>query len=181
LLSDRDQLFTTAHRNRLAGGAGSVFSFEALDKAFDLFYDQKSQAGTPIMVQPAFLLIPSTMRFLVERLLTMGTTDGSPKGQLTLHQNYPFKVSPFLRVENGLQAVEGSKRTKIPGSNTGWYMFANPNDMPVIVATFLNGKVKPTIERANMRFSLDGIQYKAIMDFEFITSEFRGGVYSPGA
>ncbi|MDR0328232.1 MAG: hypothetical protein LBI05_08065 [Planctomycetaceae bacterium] len=135
LLSDKDKLFSTAHKNRLPGGASSVFSFESLDAAFDLFYNQKSQGGTPIMVQPSFLLIPSTMRFKVERLLTMGTTDGLPKGALTLHQNYPFKVSPFLRADNGLQTVEGSQIKKIAGSNDGWYLFANPNDMPVIVAT----------------------------------------------
>jgi len=186
LLSDRDKLFLTTqnkHRqpNRLPNGPGSVFGFESLDKAFDLFYNQKSQAGTPILVQPSFLLVPSTMRFTVERLLTMGTMDGSPRGKLTLHQNYPFKVSPFLRQDNGLRTIEGSNIKEIPGSDTGWYLFADPNEMPVIVATFLNGKVKPTIERGNMRFSLDGLQYKAIMDFEFITSEFRGGVYSPGA
>ena len=111
----------------------------------------------------------------------MLTLDGTPKGASTLHHDFPFKVSPYLDADNGLYTIEGSKRQAIAGSDTGWYLFANPNDMPVIVATFLNGKVKPTIERANMRFSLDGIQYKAVIDFEFCTSEFRGSVYSPGA
>jgi hypothetical protein len=179
LLTDGAQLFTSAHKNYLSG-ATSAFGFDSLDAAFTLFRQQKGMDGEPIMVRPSFLLVPSTMKISVERLLSMGTTDGTPLGKKTLYQEFPVVDTAYLIQDNGLYVNEGSKRKNIPGSDVGWYLFADPNIMPVIVATFLNGKSKPTIQRANMRFSLDGIQYKAVLDFEFITSEFRGGVYAKG-
>ena len=54
LLSDGAQLFRTQHRNLLTG-ANSVFGFDALDKAFTLFRQQKGMNGEPIMVRPSFL------------------------------------------------------------------------------------------------------------------------------
>jgi hypothetical protein len=179
LLSDGNKLFTAKHKNLLTG-AGSVFGFDSLDKAFTLFRQQKGMNGEPIMVRPSFLLVPSTMRISSEQLLSMGTLDGTPKGKRNLYQDYPFIDSDFLTKDNGLYVNEGSNIVEIPGNDEGWYLFADPNVIPVIVATFLHGKSKPTIERASMRVSLDGIQYKAIMDFEFVTSEFRGGVYAKG-
>jgi hypothetical protein len=180
LLSDGAQLFRTQHRNLLTG-ADSAFGFDALDKAFTLFRQQKGMNGEPIMVRPSFLLLPSSLYITAMRLLSMGTTDGSPLGKITGYQNFPIVESQYLTAENGLYVMEGSKRERVPGNDAGWYLFADPNILPVVVATFLNGRTRPTIQRANMRFSLDGIQYKAIMDFEFLTSEFRGGVFSRGA
>ena len=179
LLSDGAQLFTTGHKNYLLG-TDSAFGFDALDKAFTLFRKQTGMNGEPIMVRPSFLLLPSTLLINATRLLSMGTVDGSPLGQVTGYQNFPIVEAPYLVEANGLYTVEGSKRTAIPGNDAGWYLFADPNTLPVIVATFLNGRSRPTIQRANMRFSLDGIQYKSTMHFEFNTSEYRGGVYSKG-
>ena len=180
LLTDGAQLFTKPHGN-LLDGVDSVFSFKAMDDAMRLFWEQKGMDGELIMVRPSFLLIPTAQVTTVSRLLSMGTMDGTPLGASTLYQNFPVIDSPYLGTNNGLYVNEGSKRKKIPGNDDGWYLLASPTDMPVIVATFLNGKTSPTIQRANMRFSLDGIQYKATLDFEFNTSEYRGGVYAKGS
>ena len=179
LLTDRTKLFTESHKNFLSG-TNSVFSFDALDAAFRLFWEQKGADDELIMVRPSFLLIPTAMRTTVLRMLSMGTMDGSPLGKSTLYQDFPVIDSAYLGTNNGLYVKEGSNKKQVPGNDKGWYLFASPKDMPVIVATFLHGKTRPTIERAKMRFSLDGIQYKAIMDFEFNTSEHRGGVYAKG-
>lgn len=179
LLTDGTQLFTAKHENLLTGTT-STFGFPALDKAFTLMRQQKGMDNELIMVRPSFLLVPSTMEITARRLLTMGTVDGQPLGASTLYQGFPIVESAYLTKDNGLYVNEGSNRKDVPGNNDGWYLFADPNVMPVIVATFLYGKSSPTIQRANMRFSLDGIQYKATMHFEFNTSEFRGGVYAKG-
>jgi hypothetical protein len=179
LLTDAPKLFTTGHKN-YRSGTTSVFGFDALDKAFEMFWKQKGIDGELIMVRPSFILIPTCMYTTAFRLLSMGTIDGTPLGKVTGYQGFLIIDSPYLGTDNGLYVQEGSKRVSIPGNDTGWYVFASPNDMPVIVATFFNGKTSPTIQRANMRFSLDGIQYKATLDFEFLTSEYRGGVYNNG-
>jgi hypothetical protein len=180
LLEDGKHLFKADHKNYLAG-VDSAFSFKALDAVFNMIRRQTdAKTKKKIMVRPSFLLVPTTMKISAERLLSMGTMDGSPKGQRNFYQDFPVIDSPYLEKENGLFIGNGSNQTAIPGNDDGWYLFADPNIMPVIVATFLNGKTSPTVERGKMRFSLDGIQYKAIMDFEFVTSEHKGGVYSKG-
>jgi hypothetical protein len=179
LLLDGEELFTEKHAN-LYGGATSKFGFDALDQVFKKFREQKGMDGELIMVNPSFILLPPALEIKARRLLSMGTMDGQPLGASTLYQGFPTIVAPFLGKNNGLYINEGSKRKMIPGSDEGWYVFADPKIMPVIVATFLHGKTSPTIQRADMRFSLDGIQYKATMDFEFLTSEYRGGVHAKG-
>jgi hypothetical protein len=179
LLTDGAQLFTAPHGNRL-DGATSAFSFESMDDAMKLFWQQKGMDGELIMVRPSVLLIPTCQLMSISRLLSMGTIDGNPMGAKTGYQDFPVIDTPYLQTQNGLYVNEGSKRKNVPGNDVGWYLLASPSDMPVIVATFLNGKTSPTIQRANMRFSLDGIQYKATLDFEFNTAEYRGGVYAKG-
>jgi hypothetical protein len=179
LLIDGAQLFATTHKNYLSGTT-SAFSFNSLDNANQLFWQQTGMNGELIMVRPSFLLVPTSRVMSITRLLSMGTIDGTPLGAKTGYQNFPCIDTPYLQTQNGLYTNTGSKKKQVPGNDDGWYLFASPTDMPVIVATFLNGKTSPTIERAKMRFSLDGIQYKAVLDFEFNTSEYRGGVYSKG-
>ena len=170
LLTDGAQLFTNDHGNLLTGST-SAFGFEALDKAMRLFWEQKGMDGELIMVRPSFLLIPTAQKTTVMRLLSMGTTDGTPLGPRTLYQDYPVIDTPYLGTNNGLYVNEGSKKKMVPGNDKAWYLFASPTDIPVIVGTFLNGKTSPTIQRANMRFSLDGRG-------DSLAPECIGGVYA---
>ena len=95
---------------RVGEGERRFINGRTQEGAFFAVYHGKLRNISKIFVRVPIpvLLVPSTMRFTVERLLTMGTMDGSPRGKLTLHQNYPFKVSPFLRQDNGLRTIEGS-------------------------------------------------------------------------
>jgi hypothetical protein len=181
LLQLDSKIFTSAHHNLLTGN-DSVFSFKALDNATTLFGKQKDPDGRPIMVRPAFLVVPQAIGISVSDLLSMGTKDGSDKGVVNNYQRLSNGIveTPFLNVDNGLYTEVGSNVQAVPGSDTAWYLFASPSEMAVITATFLNGKERPTIERGNMRFTLDGVQYKAIMDFEFNGNEFRGAVKAKG-
>jgi hypothetical protein len=148
-----------------------------------LFRKQKDEHGEPIDVRPSLLLVPSALYISATDLLSKGTKDGTEKGEQNRYASFRNGIvdSPFLDKENGLFTRAGSDKKAVSGSDTAWYMLASPSEMPIITAVFLNGKQKPTIERAAMRFSLNGnVQYGAWIDFEFNASEFRGGVKATG-
>jgi hypothetical protein len=175
-------IFTSTHKNVLSG-VNSAFSFEALDAAYTLFRKQKDEFGEPIDVRPAFLVLPSALYISATDLLSMGTKDGTDKGVQNRYKALRDGIvdSPFLDADNGLVSYYGSNKKPVTGSDTAWYLFASPSEMPVLTATFLNGKENATVERGNMRFTLDGVQYKAIIDFEFNGNEYRGAVKAIGA
>jgi hypothetical protein len=65
-------------------------------------------------------------------------------------------------------------------SSKAWYLLADPGDLPVIEAAFLNGQESPTIETAEADFSVLGIQMRGYHDFGIALQDPRGGVKSKG-
>jgi len=58
---------------------------------------------------------------------------------------------------------------------------ANPNDVAMIEAVFLNGNQSPLIEEADADFSELGVQMRAYMDFGVNKQNYRAAVKSKGA
>jgi hypothetical protein len=66
-------------------------------------------------------------------------------------------------------------------SNAAWYLLADPMDIPVVEACFLNGVEIPTVESADADFNQLGIQLRGYHDFGVTLQEYRGGVRSAGS
>ena len=64
-------------------------------------------------------------------------------------------------------------------SGTRYYMFANPNEAPVIEVAFLNGVTEPQIEMQEA-FTVDGTRYRARLDFGVAAIDYRGAVTNAG-
>jgi hypothetical protein len=58
-----------------------------------------------------------------------------------------------------------SNSTFAGASNKTWYLFADPNRLPAFEVAFLNGKQRPTVERADANFNTLGIQFRGYIDF----------------
>lgn len=65
-------------------------------------------------------------------------------------------------------------------SGTRYYLFADPMQAPVIEVAFLNGVQEPEIEQQSM-FSVDGVAYRARLDFGVAAIDYRGAVTNAGA
>lgn len=65
-------------------------------------------------------------------------------------------------------------------SGTAYYMFADPNEEPVIEVSFLNGVQTPFMEMQE-GFSVDGTKWKIRLDYGVGAVGFRGVVKSAGA
>jgi ATP-dependent protease ClpP protease subunit len=65
-------------------------------------------------------------------------------------------------------------------SGNAWYMFADPNEAPVIEVAFLDGNQEPILEMQNS-WSTAGAEYRALLDFGIAALDYRGGYYNAGA
>ena len=58
-----------------------------------------------------------------------------------------------------------------------WYMFADPNEAPVIEVAFLDGNDQPFLDMEE-GFTVDGARYKARLDYGTAAVDFRGGYFN---
>lgn len=65
-------------------------------------------------------------------------------------------------------------------TGTGWHLFADPNEAPVLEVAFLNGDQNPFLESED-GFDVDGSRFKARLDFGVAAIDYRGAYRNPGA
>ncbi len=177
---DNSSFYTGARGNYIDGagttaGTGSVLSINALDRTLQLFREQTDPDGNPVGVSPATLLVPPALE----------TTALALMNSLEVRDTTASKKTPTANAHAGTMEVAVSSYLSNSGitgySNTAWYQLANPADLAVIEAVFLNGNESPTIETADADFANLGIQMRGYHDFGVAKQEYRAGVKSKGA
>jgi hypothetical protein len=61
-----------------------------------------------------------------------------------------------------------------------WYLFADPDEAPVIEVAFLNGDQEPFLDSME-GFNVDGLQWKVRLDYGVAAIDWRGAYKNPGA
>ena len=171
--------FTTARGNAIEGATpgtdDSRLGLEGLNRAETAFAGLTDPDGKPLGAMPAILLVPSALKNTARQLMNSSeirdTTASTAIGIANPYQgNYRVVSSVYL-----------SNSSFTGYSSTAWYLLADPNDMPVIQAVFLNGREQPVVESADADFNTLGIQYRGYFDFGVNLQEYRGGVRAKGA
>jgi len=165
----------TPDNDNYMSGASSALSITSLTTAEQLFMDLKDSDSDPIGHMPAIMLVPTSLSATSAQLFhdteirntTASTvyTTGNP------HQG---KFRPVVS-----RYIANSGYTGY--TSTGWGIFADPKDVPVIEMAFLFGNEAPTVEQADADFNMLGIQMRGFFDFGCNTQDYRGGVWSAGA
>lgn len=175
--ADGQALFSTKHGNQF-GGASSVLSADSLKKAIQMFLDQTDADGQPINVEPAYVLVPTSLKHLAIEL-TRGTAmimaGGSenvlrPALNALADENLKVVSSPYLNNA----AYAGS-------SATGWYLFGDPKSVDTWEIGYLKGKHTPTVERGETNFTTLGMWFRVYFDLGIREQDYRGMVRSVGA
>lgn len=171
---DNASFFSVANKN-IATGSSSAFGVDGITAAELLFLDQTDHDGYPLAVSPRILLVPNALN--VKALSLMNSTEirdtGSNKTFTTANPHagkYEVVVTPYLSNQN----LAGS-------STTAYYLMASPADLSAIEVCFLNGVEAPTVEQADLDFSLLGIQMRGYFDFGVAMVEPRAAVKMAGA
>jgi hypothetical protein len=177
--SDGNAFFSAPHNNFLSG-PNSALSIAALASAVPLFLKQTDAAGKPIVLAPAILLVSPENKILADQLYKdtnvvtiFGAASGSGK---TVPQSNPHSgkyrpvQSPYL--SNGILANN---------SSTGWYLLADPADVPMIAIGYLRGQRTPTIDQGQTDMDILGFRWRCYFDFGVGAVDWRAGVFNAGA
>ncbi len=165
---DGNQLFSAAHKNLIS--SNGTFGKTSLEKAIQMFEDQKNSDNEPIACSPAKLLVPTALKFQARELLNSalmiatGTTDA-------LH---PAKN---ILADENLEVISSAYLT----SAADWYLFGNPDEIDTFEIGYLKGKRTPTIQQGETDFNTLGIWFRVFFDVGVREQDHRGVLKAIGA
>jgi hypothetical protein len=157
------------------GAGDSVLNPTGLANADTIFRQQTDPDGKPLGAIPKILLVPTPLRTTALNLmssefynLVTATNPAGGTGNIWRGMFEPVD-SAYLGAAN------------TGGSDTAWYLLADPNDIAVIETCFLNGAEMPTIETGEPDFDRLGLAMRGWYDFGVSLQEYRGAVKLKGA
>lgn len=164
-MDDTYALFHANHGNLVASGSGAAPSMTTIEAGRVLMASQMDISGNDYLdIRPAVWLGP----------LSLGGTAREVNGA-----EYNDEATKNQRRPN---VVRGLFRDIIdtPRISAGWYMFADPNDAPVIDVSFLDGVQEPFIEAQN-GWHVDGAELKVRADYSVGAVDYRGAMKNHGS
>jgi len=175
LLSNPSNFFSAGNKNYFSG-ADTTLQISSLTTAEQLFLDQTDKDGKPILISPAILLTPTSLKVTGQQLMTETrvnetTTSDKPKPANNPHAGkWEPLSSPYLNS----QGIAGS-------SAVAWYLLANPADVAAMEIAYLRGLRTPTIESGETDFDTLGMKWRGYFDFGVAMQDYRAAVKSKGA
>lgn len=174
---------TIGHANLTTGG-GSVLTAANVQTAITAL-NKQTVLGVFHSVQPKWLLIPPALQWTARQILNSAIIIAAGHAS----------ASAFTSVGNinVLQGALGLMIDPFLSSATGWYVLADPADVPILDVGFLNGKQTPDllVERPTMmnlaggddpyELEFDTLHYKVRYDYGGSPSLWWGGYKSAGA
>jgi len=170
---DNATFFASGNAN-YSTGAATALGVDAYTAAEKLFFDQTDPDGEPIALSPAVLLVPNGLNVTAQQLMSSMEMRDTTATTKSLTKN------PHAGKAKVVRSAYLSNAAFTGYSALAWYLLANPLDMPVIEAVFLNGKQEPTVETAQADFNVLGIQMRGYHDFGVALQEHRAGVKFKG-
>ncbi len=174
VLANTNNFFSVANGNLITDPLASAGLAALVQK----FYEQTDTRDKPIGVIPKHLVLPPALKktgdeLYVSTMVHAGGADAStdsraPSGNVYQGQ-YRTQVSPWI----GANGLDG-------GSDEGYYLFGNPNDVAAFGVAYLDGRSEPMIEQEPQPFNVLGVQWRSVFDFGVCQIDHRGAAYSVG-
>ena len=168
--------FCHADNNNYIEGADTALAIEGLTKGEQTFLDQVDSQGKPVLINPAVLLTPSSLKVTGENLYKETKTNETTSANKAKPNTNPHagKFEPVSSPYLNNTSYTGA-------SSTAWYLFADPNDVAAFEIAFLRGMRNPTIESGDTNFNTLGMSWRGYHDFGVAQQDPRGVVKSKGA
>jgi hypothetical protein len=174
LLKRSDEIFSNANKNLVTG---NPFSIQSLSNVNQVFMEQVGIGGEDdfILISPQILLVPPALwanakAVYTSTIVNETTATGKPSPVNNIWANtFEPITSPFL-----------GAAANIGGTNTNYWLFADPAIAPVIETLFLNNVQSPVIESSDADFNTHGISWRCYFDFGVGIGDPRGAVKCTG-
>jgi len=184
-LSNMATVFTTGRGNLQEGAATALAADgDALQAAEQLFLDMLAPNAEiddvspaaevhPLGIEPAVMLMPTAVGTIGRKLYVSQEIRDTTANTTTATDNL-WKN----RFKPAVSAYLGSRNTN--GSDTGWFLCADPANLPTMQVLFLDGQQSPIVESSDANFSTLGIEMRGYYDFGVSPAEWRASVMSDG-
>ena len=165
-MPDGTALFHANHGN--LAGAGAVISATTLGAGRTAMRLQKGLQSEELGLTPAFLIVPATQ----EQLAYQWTSSNYVPARTT-------DTNEFR--QGGRTAVEPVVEAILDGvSTTAWYLAASNAQVDTVEYTYLDGAEGVQLS-SRPGFTVDGMEFKANLDFVAAPIDHRGLYKNPGA
>ena len=169
--------FFHANKGNYISGASSALGIDSLGLAVQKLREQKGPNGDPILVEPKLLVVPpaleATALSLTSQLsqVVVAGSDNVKISNANIWSNrFQVVVSPYLGASAG-------------GSDTAWYLIADPNVLAAFEVAYLNGVETPTVEYFGEETNPTrlGVTYRVLWDFGAALASYQAAVKATGA
>lgn len=166
-MADGVALFHATHAN-LGTGAGSALAFDGLKAGRTAMRLQTGLQSEALNLAPAYLIVPATLEQTAYQLTSSNYVPATKA-----------EVNEFR--SGGRTSLEPVVEPLLDGSSTtAWYLAASSSQIDTVEYCYLDGAEGPVIESEN-GFEVDGISYKARLDFAAKDIDHRGLYKANGA
>lgn len=165
-MSDGNALFGTAHANYSTGAASGTIDTTTLGAGVAKLRLMKGIDGiTPIDCTPAFLIVPAAK----ETQALQATAALTPQQISNVNPHSGLTVITDPRLDGG-----------VTNGTAGWYLAADPAQIDTIEYAYLEGQEGVYLE-SRLGFEIDGLEFKARLDFACAALDHRGLFKSSGS
>lgn len=171
MVTDSD--FSVGNKN-LISGATSALGLEGLTLGVQQLLKQVDDSGDPVGIMPRHLTVPSALSVVADDLYVETNVTvrlNASSKEKVMRNTHAGKYNPnpsvYLDAEHG-------------GSDTGWYLSTDPEDIAVLDGVALDGRTTPILERGEADFSQLGMQFRAFDDWNVGKGDKKGALHSTG-
>lgn len=158
-MSDTYNVFSTQHKNTVAGAAINEATLTGLKKAHR---QMVGLDGEVLNIAPAFLVVNSEREVEAQKQLEI------------IQANQASSVNVFAR------SMELIVESRLDGvTNNPFYTFSDPNAVPTLEYAYLDGADGPTVT-SEWGFNIDGMAIKVVHDFNAGFVDYRGAAKGLG-
>lgn len=155
------------HAN-LGSGGGSALQASSLATGRTAMRVQKGLQSEELSLAPGYLICPAALEQTAYQLTSANYTPATASA-----------INEFRA--GGRTALEPVIESLLDGaSTTAWYLAARASQVDTVEFCYLDGQEGPVVE-TELGFDVDGIAYKARLDFAAKAIDFRGLYKSAGA
>lgn len=169
-----DSTFSSANGNSIS----AALSLSGLDQAAAALQSMTVLGSDPL--DPEFtdfsgkyLLLPPALAATAQSLFQATNLIASGSGTITLTNTY-HRYEPLI--SSYLSTAAGSG-----GSDTGWFLLADPTEAAVLAETRIRGAEEPHIVSVDVKDGVIGASWATFFEYGFGLMDHRAAVYSAGA
>lgn len=177
-MSDGVAIFHSNHGN--LAGSGAAIGKTSVNQAMQAMALQaEPSSGAQLNLTPRFLLVPPAIRADAEMFVNGAYVPGVVTDIIPPYMRN-LTIIQEARLQNGVTLKGPTGDTAYSGSSTAYYFVGDSGVTDNVVYAYLQGQEGLYTESRN-GFEVDGVEFKARLDFGAGAMDFRAMYKNPGA